>query len=71
MVILNSSFQTPSPMEANNIAVSVHQNNQSANDAIRDYTAREIQKNDTRFQENAAVISAQTSGKGLNLDMRG
>ncbi|MDP2849984.1 MAG: hypothetical protein Q8O20_02825 [Sulfuricurvum sp.] len=68
---MNSSLQSPSPMESTQIAQSALQTNRSVNDAVLDFNAKEIQKNNSSFQENAAVISAQTSGKGLTLDIRG
>lgn len=71
MVILNTSQQSPSPMEATQIANSVLQSNRSLNDAIVEFTAQEIQKNNAAFQQNIAVISAETTGKGLRLDIRG
>jgi hypothetical protein len=33
------------------------------------FNAKEVQKNSSRFQENIAVIAAQTTGKGLALDI--
>lgn len=71
MIILNNSSQSPSPMEANQIAQSVLQSNRSLSDAISDFTAQEVQKNNTSFQENVAIASAQITGKGLALDIRG
>ena len=71
MVILSSAQQSPSPMESNQIAESTLRHNRSLRDAILEFTAEEVQKNNTKFQENIAVISAQTSGKGLTLDIRG
>lgn len=71
MVIVNSSLQSPSPMESTQIAQSALQTNRSVNDAVLDFNAKEVQNNSSSFQENAAVISAQTSGKGLTLDIRG
>lgn len=71
MVILSSAQQSPSPMESNQIAESTLQYNRSLSDAILEFTTEEVQKNNTKFQENIAVISAQTSGKGLTLDIRG
>lgn len=71
MIIMNSSLQSPSPMEANQIAQSVLQTNQSANDAILEFNAKEVQQNNSHFEENLAVIAAQMTGKGLTLDIRG
>ena len=71
MVIVNSSLQSPSPMESTQIARSALQTNKSLDDAILEFNAKEVEKNSSRFQENIAVIAAQTTGKGLNLDIRG
>lgn len=71
MVIVNSSLQSPSPMESTQIAKSALQTNGSVNDAVLDFNAKEVQKNNSSFQENAAVIAAQMTGKGLTLDIRG
>ncbi|HLD23698.1 MAG TPA: hypothetical protein VJA83_07115 [Sulfuricurvum sp.] len=71
MVIVNSSLQSPSPMESTQIGQSALQTNGSVNDAVLDFNAKEVQKNNSSFQENAAVIAAQMTGKGLSLDIRG
>lgn len=71
MVIVNSSLQSPSPMESTHIAQSALQTNKSLDDAILEFNAKEVQKNSRSFQENIAVIAAQTTGKGLALDIRG
>lgn len=71
MIIVNSSLQTPSMMESTQIAQSVHQNNRSVDDAIAEFNAQEVQKNQSNFDENLAVMAAQLTGKGLSLDLRG
>lgn len=71
MVIVNSSLQSPSPMESTQIARSALQTNKSLDDAILEFNAKEVQKNSSKFQENLAVAAAQMTGKGLNLDIRG
>ena len=71
MVILNNTFQSPSPMEANQIAQSVLQSNQSLSDAVSQFNAQEVQKNGTNFQNNLAVMAAEITGKGITLDIRG
>lgn len=71
MIILNNTFQSLSPMEAESIANSVLQSNRSSNEAVLDYTAQEIQKNEARFQENIAIAAAEITGKGTALDIRG
>ena len=71
MMILTPTQQSPSPMEANQIAQSVLQSNQSANDAVLAFNAKEVQKNESHFDENLAVMAAQMTGKGLSLDIRG
>jgi hypothetical protein len=71
MVILNNTFQSPSPMEAAQIAQSALQSNRSLSDAVSEFTAQEAQKNSTNFQNNLAVAAAQITGKGIALDIRG
>lgn len=71
MIIVNSSLQTPSMMESTQIAQSVHQNNRSVDDAIAEFNVQEVQKNQSNFDENLAVMGAQLTGKGLSLDLRG
>lgn len=71
MVIVNSSLQSPSPMESTQVAKSALQTNKSLDDAILEFNAKEVQKNSRSFQENIAMITAQTTGKGLALDIRG
>lgn len=71
MIILSSALQTPSPMEASSIADSVLQSNKSLNEAVLDYTAREVQKNNAEFEENRAIAAAEITGKGMSLDVRG
>lgn len=71
MVLVNSSVQSPSPMESTQIAKSALQTNGSVNDAILEFNAKEVQKNNSSFEENLAVIAAQMTGKGLTLDIRG
>lgn len=71
MMILSPSQQAPSPMEAESIADSVLQSNRSSNEAVLDYTAQEVQKNEARFQENIAIAAAEITGKGTALDIRG
>ncbi|ADR32791.1 hypothetical protein Sulku_0123 [Sulfuricurvum kujiense DSM 16994] len=71
MVIVNSSLQSPSPMESTQVAKSALQTNKSLDDAIIEFNTQEVQKNSSRFQENLSVMAAQMTGKGLNLDIRG
>lgn len=71
MIVMSSALQSPSPMEASQIAQSVLQTNQSANDAVLAFNAKEVQKNESHFDENLAVMAAQMTGKGLSLDIRG
>lgn len=71
MIIVNGSLQSPSPMESTQIAQSALQTNKSLDDAILEFNAKEVQKNSSSFQDNIAVTTAQMTGKGLNLDIRG
>lgn len=71
MVIMNGALQSPSPMESTQIAHSALQTNKSLDDAILEFNAKEVQKNNSAFQDNLAVSAAQITGKGLALDIRG
>jgi len=71
MVVVNSSLQSPSPMESTQVAKSALQTNKSLDDAIIEFNTQEVQKNSSNFQENLSIMAAQMTGKGLNLDIRG